>query len=111
MRTLIRWGLALLLVAAMTPQVMAQPASGQPMSFSYHDVDGNGRLTLADVGADAATGGRQIKVTIVQNGVTYQGSGILLQLEDHMPFTTLITFGLVSPGGLSYFFQGKMISG
>jgi hypothetical protein len=111
MRTFIRWGLALLLVAALTPQVVAAPASSQSLNFSYHDGDGNGRLFLTDVGADQATGGRQIKVTIVQNGVTYRGSGISLKLSDQMPFPTLLTFGLVSPGGLSYFFQGTMISG
>jgi hypothetical protein len=112
MRILIRGALALLLIATLTPQVVAQgPASSQPISFSYRDDDGTGRLLLAELGADPATGGRQIKVTIVQNGVTFQGSGISLQLSDQMPFPTLLTFGIVSPRGVSYFFQGRTTSG
>jgi hypothetical protein len=92
---------------AHTPIVPVDP----PITFSYRDADGAGRLTVQDMGADPATGGRQIQVSLLQNGVRYNGSGITFQLEPTMPFTTLITFTLVSPRGTSYFFRGKTTSG
>jgi hypothetical protein len=99
----------LALIAPITGAV-AQ-SNNQPLVVAYRDGDGSGRMSILDVGADAATGGRQIKVQLQQNGVTYSGSGLSYQLEQQMPFKTLITFTLVSPGGRSYFFQGTTISG
>jgi hypothetical protein len=103
--------LALALVLA-TGALVAPAARAQntPLVFTYRDADGAGRLTMLDVGPDAATGGRQIKVSIEQNGNRFDGSGISFQLEQNMPFTTLVTFA-VTGGGVSYFFSGKTISG
>jgi hypothetical protein len=112
---LLRLALVGALVAFITPMVRAQgqPAipSPQPTSFTYRDADGVGQLLMQDLGPDQATGGHQIKITLTQNGVTYLGSGISLPLEATPPFTTLLTFSLVSPARDSYFFQGKTISG
>jgi hypothetical protein len=100
---------ALALLAPALP-VVAQTIE-QPLVVTYRDGDGQGRMTIQDLGPDAATGGRQIRVQLVQNGVTYAGSGITYQLEQNMPFKTLITFTLVAPSGRSYFFQGTTASG
>jgi hypothetical protein len=66
---------------------------------------------VLDLRADQATGGRQIRVTLSQNGVQSVGSGIMLQLEPKMPFPTLIAFSLTNRRGQAYFFHGKTISG
>jgi hypothetical protein len=51
-------------------------------------------------------------VNLTQNNLSYYGSGITLQLDPNMPFRTLISFTLVSSRtGISYHFQGTMISG
>jgi hypothetical protein len=68
-------------------------------------------MTIQDLGPDPATGGRQIRVQLQQNGVTYSGSGYTFQLEANMPQTTLISFTLVAPSGSSFVFQGKTTSG
>jgi hypothetical protein len=81
------------------------------MVFTYRDTDGPGSLSLQDLGPDESTGGRQVKVLLQQQGVNFLGSGITLQLESGSPFTTLITLSLASPWGVSYYFQGKIISG
>jgi hypothetical protein len=106
-----RLRLALALVVATVAFVApAARAQNTPLVFTYRDADGTGRLTMLDVGPDAATGGRQIKVSIEQNGNRFDGSGISYQLEQNMPFTTLVAF-TVTGGGASYFFSGKTISG
>jgi hypothetical protein len=110
-----RLRLALALVAATmalaAPAARAYETAGDsPLVFTYRDADGTGRLTMLDVGPDSATGGRQIKVSIEQNGNRFDGSGISYQLEQNMPFTTLVAF-TVTGGGASYFFSGKTISG
>jgi hypothetical protein len=110
-----RLHLALAMVAAtvalVVPGARAQQIPGdQPLVFTYRDADGAGRLTMLDVGPDSATGGRQIKVSIEQNGNRFDGSGISYPLEQNMPFTTLVAF-TVTGGGGSFFFQGKTISG
>jgi hypothetical protein len=99
---------ALLSLAA--PAVRAQ--SAPPTSFTYHDAQGDGRFLLYDVGPDDVTGGRQIKVSLTQNGLSYYGSGFTLPLETTMPFKTLISFTLVSVRtGISFHFEGNTISG
>jgi hypothetical protein len=100
---------ALALVAPVIP--VAAQTGNAPLVVAYRDGDGAGRMTIQDLGTDAATGGRQIRVQLIQNGATYTGSGLTYQLEESMPFKTLITFTLVSPAGRSYFFQGTTISG
>jgi hypothetical protein len=105
-------GLAALLIALFTPAAPAQsPAGDPPLVFTYNDANGQGRLSVLDKGEDKATGGRQIQVTLDQNGVQYQGAGIILPLETQMPFRTLITFSLARRLGPSTFFQGTTISG
>src|SRR5437870_1112934 len=100
--------MAVAVVALKGPAALAQIP---PTVFHYHDSDGDGIFSLLDLGPDSATGGHQIKVSLSQNGVTYQGSGITLQLDPQPPTPTLISFALVSPQGISYQFQGKLISG
>lgn len=115
MRYAVRLALGLGMLALLTPRLHAveQPAvpSTTPTTFTYRDADGVGRLDVLDLGPDAATGGRQIKVSLVQNGTSFSGSGITLPLDTHSPFPTLIAFALIGPNGASYFFQGKTISG
>jgi hypothetical protein len=105
----------LILAAILTllgPAVRAQnEIMARPLVFTYRDAHGPGRLTVLDLSADPATGGRQIRVTLNQNGVQSVGSGIMLRLEPQMPLTTLITFSLTNRRGQAYFFHGKTISG
>jgi hypothetical protein len=102
--------LALATLALVAPVVPAT-AQNNTMVVTYRDADGSGRMEIQDLGPDNATGGHQILVRLTQNGVTYSGSGITYQLEQNMPFRTLITFTLVAPSGRSYFFQGTTASG
>jgi Prealbumin-like fold domain len=118
MRHTIRLALAAVMLALTAPagRAQGQPnlpsvAPVPPTTFTYRDADGPGRLDLFDLGPDDATGGRRIKISLTQNGVNYIGSGITLPLDTRLPLPTLIAFSLVSPGGPSYFFQGKTISG
>jgi hypothetical protein len=116
MRNTCSWVLVLALgaVAVLGPVTRSQAAvapADPPLTFTYQDAQGKGTMTVQDAGPDAATGGRQIRVSLLQNGVRYNGSGITYALEQSMPFTTLITFTLVSPRGVSYFFRGKTTSG
>jgi hypothetical protein len=101
------------LVSLSAPGALAQsPPTSQPLAFAYHDSQGSGRFTMLDVGPDAGSGGRQIKVTLTQNGLSYRGSGITYPLETTSPYTTLVSFTLVSVRtGISYHFSGKTISG
>lgn len=115
MRSAVCLAVSALMLAVIGPAVRAQ---GQPAipsvpttTFTYQDSDGPGRLDLFDLGPDDATGGRQIKINLSQNGVSYGGSGITFPLMATSPFTTLISFAIVSPAGMSYFFQGKLTSG
>jgi len=96
----------------LAPAVRAQhEITARPLVFTYRDANGPGRLTVLDLSADEATGGRQISVTLSQNGVQSVGSGIMLRLEPQMPFPTLIVFSLTNRRGQAYFFHGKTISG
>jgi hypothetical protein len=106
-----RFRAVVLAFAALALVAPVLPASAQSTVVTYRDGDGPGKMTIQDLGTDAATGGHQIQVQLVQNGTTYSGSGLTYQLEQNMPFKTLITFTLVSPNGRSYFFQGTTISG
>lgn len=115
MRSAVRLALTAVMLAFVAPALRAQGQpnipSVPPTTFTYQDADGPGRLDLFDLGPDVATGGRQIKINLSQNGINYTGSGITLALQATSPFTTLITFALISPGGTSYSFQGKLTSG
>jgi hypothetical protein len=102
-----------LALAGVLPQVVQaqQPAGATPLTFHYRDADGEGILSVLDVGADEATGGRQITVTLVQNGARSVGSGVMLPLEKTPPFHTAIIFSLVRRRGAAFLFQGQTTSG
>jgi hypothetical protein len=110
--------LSLALGALVAPGVhAAQPAVpqpspfplNQPMSFVYMDAQGTGSITLTDVGPDPATGGRELRVSILINGVHADGSGLTYLLADPPPaLNNLITFTVVVPNGPALFYQGKM---
>jgi hypothetical protein len=116
MRHAVRLALVGAMFAFIAPAVRAQappnlPAASVPTTFTYRDAEGAGRLDLFDLGPDASTGGRLVKVNLSQNGVNYTGSGLSFPLQATPPFPTLIAFSVVGPAGASYFFQGKLISG
>ncbi len=110
--------LALAMTVLVTPRLQAQqPADpqpsplplNQPSTFRYTDAQGFGSITLTDVGPDSATGGHLLRVTIIQNGVRYDGSGLTYFLaSEPRPLNNLITFTVRAPGGQAYFYQGKM---
>src|SRR5438067_13685248 len=114
-RAFVLVGWFMFLVALAAPALRAQEIANTPplplnqsVTFRYTDADGMGTITLTDLGPDSATGGDQLLVNILQKGVRYSGSGISLKISDNRPDTYLVTFDLLSPGGTSYFFQGKM---
>src|SRR5437660_3004274 len=81
----------------------------QPVTYSYTDAQGTGSITLTDVGADLATGGRELRVSLVKNGAHADGSGLTYLLTDPPPaLNNLITFSVVAPDGTTLFYQGKM---
>jgi hypothetical protein len=109
------------LVAA--PHVQAQSANpnipipgqstifpvNQPVTFRYTDTQGAGSITFVDLGLDQVTGFDLLQVTIAQNGLTYNGSGIATVIPGAaQPLTDLVSFTVVSPSGVAYFFEGKM---
>ena len=102
--------MALAVSSARAQQLPSGPVFpiNQPLTFRYSDAEGFGRITLTDLGPDAATGGDLMRVRIEQNGIRYDGSGIALTVSTERPFTTLITFTAVSPRGQAYLFHGKM---
>jgi hypothetical protein len=108
---LVTLALAVAAVSLTAPEAPAREAAEQPLTFSYRDANGTGVLTVLDVGEAREFGGRQIKVRLTQNGARYEGSGITLQLEQQMPFKTLIAFSLASRRGAGRFYQGTTISG
>jgi hypothetical protein len=104
-------GLIAALLSLAPPAVLAQPTN-PPTTFTYHDAQGDGRFSLYDAGVDEVTGGRQIKVSLTQNNLSYYGSGFTLPLQTNMPFKTLISFTMVSfRTGISFHFEGNTISG
>ena len=114
--------LPLALVLAMStlvvPRVQAQQPAipqpsplppNQPVTYRYSDNDGFGSITLTDLGPDTGTGGHILRVSIVQNGFQFDGSGLTYPLPNEpRPLNNLITFTVQAPGGVPYFFQGKM---
>ncbi|MBX6315887.1 MAG: hypothetical protein IRY99_23690 [Isosphaeraceae bacterium] len=99
--------LALVVVTLATMDVQAQDA----LTYIYRDEDGEGRLTVRDVGpAEGVEGGHQIQVLLEQNGRRYEGTGIRYVLNPRMPVPTLLTFAITTPAR-AYFFQGVTTSG
>ena len=81
----------------------------QPATFRYTDAQGVGTITFTDLGLDQATGFDILRVIIAQNGFTYNGSGMATPIPGAArPLNNLVTFTVVSPNGIAYFFQGKM---
>jgi hypothetical protein len=106
------WAMALAAGGLLLPAARAQDRPAEiPLTFHYRDARGTGNLSVLDVGPAEGTSGRQIKVTLIQNGARFDGSGLTLQIEKGPPYTTLITFSLVRRRGVSETYQGEMISG
>lgn len=81
----------------------------QPVTFRYTDAQGMGSITFTDLGPDSTTGFDLLRVNITQNGVSYNGSGITTPIPGaDRPLNNLVTFTIVSPSGIAYFYQGKM---
>jgi hypothetical protein len=90
------------------PQPSPLPAN-QPVTYRYTDNDGFGSITLTDIGVDPGTGGHVLRVSIVQNGARFDGSGLTYPLvSEPRPLNNLITFTVQAQGGVPFFFQGKM---
>jgi len=100
------------LVTALAPGARADDTSkgAPPLTFSYHDPEATGRLYLFDLGPDVATGGQAISVVLIRGKNYYAGSGFTYQLEETMPFKTLIAF-TVQGGGVTLAYRGTTISG
>src|SRR5215472_4120097 len=80
----------------------------QPVTYRYTDAQGAGSITFTDLGLDQTTAFDVLRVNISQNGVSYNGSGITTVIPGApRPLTDLVTFTIVSPAGLAYFYQGK----
>jgi hypothetical protein len=101
------------LVTALAPAARAQDSSkgAPPLTFSYYDPEATGRLYLFDLGPDAATGGHSISVMLIRGRNYYIGSGFTYQLEETMPFKTLIAFTVQGGNGVSLAYRGTTISG
>jgi hypothetical protein len=81
----------------------------QPVTFRYTDAQGAGSITFTDLGLDQVTSFDLLRASITQNGVTYNGSGIATVIPGAArPLTDLVSFTVVSPTGVAYFFEGKM---
>jgi hypothetical protein len=94
-----------------TPQPPLLPLN-QPVAYGYTDAQGSGTLTLTDIGADPATGGRLLRVSIAKGTVQANGSGLSYLLADQPPApNNLITFSVVAPNGTPLFYQVKVSSG
>ena len=97
---------------AAQPATTAQPSPfplNQPVVFGYADAQGTGSITLTDIGPDPATTGRELRVSIMKNGIQADGSGLTYLLADPPPaLNNLITFSVAVPNGPAYFYQGKM---
>jgi len=90
------------------PQPSPLPPN-QPVTYRYSDNDGFGSITLTDIGVDPGTGGHELRVTIIQNNVRFDGSGLTYPLPNEpRPLNNLITFTAQAQGGVPFFFQGKM---
>lgn len=90
------------------PQTSPFPLN-QPVSFSYTDTQGNGTITLVDVGANPVTGGRELQVSILKSGFRYNGSGFVYNLFTPPPtLNYLIAFTVIAPGGTPLMYEGKL---
>ncbi len=88
-------------------------AQGAPDDFpsltlAYQDSNGDGTATLTNQGADAASDGVALAVTITQNGVTFQGAGVARQTA---PETFLLAGFVADPQGTASFLVGKLVRG
>jgi len=70
-------------------------------SLPYSDKDGQGTMTIATVGPDAAPGGTAIAVTLVQADAILSGSGVMRPRGNGY----LLAFELVDSAGDRYLFQ------
>lgn len=81
----------------------------QPATFRYSDSDGFGTITFVDLGLDTVTAFDLLRVTLAQNGATYNGSGIATPIPGaQRPLTNLVSFTVAGSDGRAYFYEGKM---
>ena len=81
----------------------------QPQTFQYTDAQGRGSITFTDLGLDQVTAFDLLRVAITQNGSSFNGSGIATPIPGAArPLNNLVSFTVLDPNGVAYFFQGKM---
>jgi hypothetical protein len=69
----------------------------QPSTFRYTDAQGMGSITFADLGLDQGTSFDLLRVTIAQNGATFDGSGIATPIPGAAgPMRDLVSFTVVA---------------
>jgi uncharacterized protein YkwD len=82
--------------------------------FQYTDLNGLGTLTVTPVNQDSTKATFQpIQVGLVQNNITYLGSGVYHYLGDDgldAPPFVLLAFYVLGPQGNLIFFQGSVVA-
>ena len=83
-----------------------QQAPAGTLTLSYTDSSGNGSLAITNDGPDVAPGGASVSVTLVQNGTTFGGQGVMR--PDHGASGFLLTFNLSDAQGDSYLYEADL---
>jgi hypothetical protein len=104
---------ALALFASVAQAQEATPGVHPPyttQTYLYRDSDGPGRMTIVDLGP--APGGTfdLIRVTLVQNNITYAGSGYSMQISPVNPAEAMF-FVMSDPRNNAYVFSGVLTTG
>ena len=89
----------------------AQTPSGDEfpsLTLSYRDRDGAGTVQFTGQGADPASGGTRLAVTLQQNGRAFAGQGFARRLD---AATFLGSFWLTDDAGTGYVFTGVFVRG
>jgi hypothetical protein len=113
MRIAVRLALAVTAIALLGPVARAQQTLPPPYSsttYVYRDSQGPGRITITDLGSPQDGDSRVIRVTIIQNGFTYSGTGYSYPLSPNNP-QLLLSFMVEDARGTDYVFQGKLMPG
>ena len=83
--------------------VFATPSLVPPLS--YADDYGGGTLSIANAGADVASGGASIAVTLSQGDAMLHGTGVLRPLGQS---SFVLAFSLAETGGEAYLYEGTL---
>jgi hypothetical protein len=105
--------LVLATIAILAPVAQAQERVHPPFTtqvYLYRDSDGPGRMTIIDLGSASGTNFDLIRVTLVQGGITYLGSGYSMHISPTNPAQALF-FTLADHRGNDYVFSGTVTSG